>query len=75
MQKLQNQILSDEATTTKYNRKAALIAGDKRHTCSMFDTRNNENICIGESLSFRSKIESMLNMIQGPWGSYGNMIQ
>lgn len=41
MQKLQKKIMSEQEVTAKYNMKAALIAGDRRHTCETFDSRDN----------------------------------
>ena len=32
-------------------------------------------MCIGNGPSFRGKVEDLLKLIQGPWGSYGNDIQ
>jgi len=32
-------------------------------------------ICNGESVDFRQKIDELLNLIQGPWGSYGSSIE
>jgi hypothetical protein len=47
MKKLQQKILDDAETTQKYNAKAALTSGGKRHVCETFDSNFKEDLCIG----------------------------
>lgn len=59
----------------KYNAKVALKPSKPHHGCDVFDTRIKEDICNGQSAGFKQKIDDLLNLIQGPWGSYGNDIE
>lgn len=45
------------------------------HVCQTYDSREKEDVCANSGASFRGKVEDLLKLIEGPWGSYGNDIQ
>ena len=75
MKKLQEKILNDENMVQKFKQKVGFISTKNQKGCESFDTRDQENLCLGDYTDFRQKIDELLKMIQGPWGSYGNNVQ
>lgn len=59
----------------KYSAKASASQGSSKYYCQTYDTTNKVLECSGSDLGFKGKVQDLLKLIQGSWGSYGNGVQ
>lgn len=59
----------------RYSAKASASQGSSKYYCQTYDTVDKVQQCTGSDLGFKGKVQDMLKILQGSWGSYGNGVQ
>ena len=75
MRKFQQDIGSDSHLRDKYNSKTSGSTASSKFYCQSYDTFEKRLECSGTDLSFKGKVQDIMRMLQGQWGSYGNGVQ
>lgn len=60
----------------KYSSKAsASPASSSKYYCQTYDSQEKQLQCTGSDLGFSGKVQNILKLLQGEWGSYGSGVQ
>jgi hypothetical protein len=75
MQKFQEDMSNDVHLREKYSAKASGYAAGSKYYCQTYDTTEKIQECSGTDLGFKGKVQDLLKLLQGSWGSYGSGVQ
>ena len=76
MRRLQKKIENEDIYKKKYaNELSGRENSNLKAYCQTYDHKEAIANCLNNQLSFNMQIFEILEMIQGPWGSYGDSIQ
>ena len=76
MRSLQSKLETDESYRKKYaNELNGRENGNLKAYCQTYDTQTEISACLNNQLTFTMQVFEVLEIIQGPWGSYGNAVQ
>jgi hypothetical protein len=75
MKKFQKDMSNDVHLREKYSLKASGYQASSKYYCQTYDTIEKVQSCTSSDLGFKGKVQDLLKLLQGPWGSYGSGIQ
>jgi hypothetical protein len=75
MQKFQLDLGQDSHLRDKYSSKASGSPAGSKYYCQTYDSLEKELECTGSDLGFKGKVQNLMQLLQGEWGSYGTGIQ
>lgn len=75
MKEFQEKMSVNHSVREKYSMKASGSQAGSKYYCQTYDTVDKVLQCTGSDLGFKGKIQDLLKLLQGSWGSYGNGVQ
>lgn len=75
MNNFQKSMSQDIHLREKYSSKASASPAGSKYYCQTYDSLEKQLECTGSDLGFTGKVQSILKLLQGEWGSYGSGVQ